>query len=480
MTTLGAGFVRVSTGSQDESSQIKIIETYAAEHGITLIPHKFILHGYSASHGTQEPALREAIADIQRGDYGTLIVTESSRLDRREDLDAQAEILLAIRSAGGDITSISEPQFGKTDFAGRIVTLVAQHANAEKSKTVKNQTYRGIMMIRDNKALYGRLPIFWGACGDRYFKQAYCANPEAVKDIYERVANGEALSAIGRSYDIYKETIRNLVRFEANHTGVVECSHTHKGKTETWAHEVEPVVDSALWWRANKVFATNKTNARAHKGGRPVVWESLWISGVLDCPECGGHLYLNAGVTPKGHPRTPKLRCGGRDKTRIACRRFKSCDAQPVVDILESMFGDDDTLILSFQRVAGNAHELDALKAELPKLQAQLSVITDRTTRRETLNQIEALEDKIESFVIVPDSFDYAPTGETVGGIWRAGDSTTKRGMVRAVKATWGMILANHDGKSAIDIGTEDLEGKGHANGIVDLGNGLCFRRRAA
>jgi len=81
--------------------------------------------------------LREAVADITRGDYTTLIVTESSRLDRREDLDAQAEILLAIRSAGGDIISIAEPQFGKTDFAGRIVTLVAQHANAEKSKTVK-------------------------------------------------------------------------------------------------------------------------------------------------------------------------------------------------------------------------------------------------------------------------------------------------------------------------------------------------------
>jgi hypothetical protein len=38
---------------------------------------------------------------MQRGDYRTLMVTDSSRLDRREDLDAQAEILLAIRSAAG-------------------------------------------------------------------------------------------------------------------------------------------------------------------------------------------------------------------------------------------------------------------------------------------------------------------------------------------------------------------------------------------
>jgi DNA invertase Pin-like site-specific DNA recombinase len=51
---LGALFVRVSTGSQDESSQIKIGTTYAAEHGIVIVK-TVKLHGYSASHGTQEP-----------------------------------------------------------------------------------------------------------------------------------------------------------------------------------------------------------------------------------------------------------------------------------------------------------------------------------------------------------------------------------------------------------------------------------------
>jgi len=123
-----AGFVRVSTGSQDETSQVKIIAEESEQRGITIVKW-FNLHGYSASKGEQEPALREAVADIERGDYSLLVVTESRSLDRREDLDAQAEILLAIRRAGGDVISIAEPQFGKTDFAGRVVTLVAQHAD---------------------------------------------------------------------------------------------------------------------------------------------------------------------------------------------------------------------------------------------------------------------------------------------------------------------------------------------------------------
>ncbi len=239
---------------------------------------------------------------MERGDWSALVVTDSSRIDRREDLDAQAGVLLAIRSAGGDVISLTEPNYGKADFAADR-HLVAQHANAEKSRTVKNSTYRGVSMIRDNNAHHGPLPAFWVVRGERYAKQAYCGNPEAVRDIYERVANSESLSSVARGYDLYPASVKNLVRFAANHTGVEECRYTHEGVTETWVHEVAPVVGSALWWRANKVLAANVTDARANKGGRPVAWPANWISGILDCPECGGKLYLNAYAgTTGGQP----------------------------------------------------------------------------------------------------------------------------------------------------------------------------------
>jgi DNA invertase Pin-like site-specific DNA recombinase len=489
--SLAAAFVRVSTGSQDETSQVKVIDDYAAQSGVTIVK-TFRLHGYSASHGTQEPALREAIADIQRGDYPALIVTESSRLDRREDLDAQAEILLAIRAAGGDVISVAEPQFGKTDFAGRIVTLVAQHANAEKSKTIKDQTYRGISMIRDNNAHHGMLPVFWEARGERWAKQAYCAAPAAVADIYERVANGESLRSIGRMHPnsgktLYPNSITKLVRFAANHTGVIENRYTHHGETETWMHEVTPVVESTLWWRANRVLDANMTQFRANKGGRPVASPSNWISGILDCPECRGKLYMAAGLTPAVNhrngqpraqkPRTAKLRCGGTARDRVSCKRFKGVAAQPVIDLITAMFAGDTTGILAFQRVAGNAHELDALNAGLRKIQARLSTTEDDDELDALVAERKAVKARIEEFVIVPDSFDYAPIGQTVAQMWNDGDDTVKRGMVRAVKESWGLILANHEGQWGIAIGTAGSTGPGGANEVVDLGNGLCFRR---
>jgi DNA invertase Pin-like site-specific DNA recombinase len=486
--TLGAGFVRVSTGSQDESSQVKVIEAAAVERGITIV-RWFRLHGYSASRGTQEPALREAVADIERGDYSVLVVTESSRLDRREDLDVQAAILLAIRSAGGDVLSLSEPEFGKTDFTGRIATLVIQQKNIEKSREVKKTSYRGVTMIRDNKGLHGGLPTFWASKGARYSRQAYCANPVAVTDIYERIAKGESVASVARIHGVYPHTIRNIIRFEASHTGIVECSYTYQGQTETWAHEVMPVVESSLWWRANKALGKNKTGDRGNKGGRPIASPENWLSGVLDCPECGGKVFLSYGLTPAKDsrtgrprvqkPRARKLRCCGTAKRRITCGALKGIPAQPVIDLISGMFASDTTDILAFQRVAGNAHELENLRAELRKIQGRLSGTEDDAELYELLDRRTAVKEQIEGFTIVPDSFDYAPTGQTVAQMWNDGDDAVKRGMVRAVKNSWGMTLVRHEGQWTIATGTAVSTDSGDANGIIDLGNGLCFRRTA-
>ena len=148
--------------------------------------------------------LDAVIAKLRTGDR--VIVTDSSRLDRRENLTSQVETMLAIRKTGAAIVSLAhgEETFANGDDLGSwVTTLVKQNANAEKSRTVKAQTYRGISMIRDNNAHHGPLPEFWATSGVRYAKQAYCDNPDAVTDIYERVANGESLASIGRVYGLY-------------------------------------------------------------------------------------------------------------------------------------------------------------------------------------------------------------------------------------------------------------------------------------
>lgn len=64
--------------------------------------------------------------------------------------------------------------------------------------------------------------------------------------------------------------------------------------------------------------------------------------------------------------------------------------------------------------------------------------------------------------------------------MWNDGGDIVMRGMASAVKKSWGMILANYEGQWRIAIGTAGPKGLEDANGIVDLGDGLCFRREAA
>lgn len=466
------GFVRVSTGSQDAQSQRRDILT-ASPCAVIITPDT---KAASASKGQQLDALDAVIARLCDGDR--IIVTDSSRLDRRDNLTSQVETMLTIRKTGAVIVSLAvgEETFANGDDLGSwVTTLVKQNANAEKSRTVKIQTLRGLKTSRDNHAHVGPLPTFWAAQGVRYAKQAYCVNPAAVTDIYERIADGESIASVALRHDLYPQTLKTLVRFAANHTGVIDYSYTFDGlDTIAWSHKVEPVIDSALWWRANKTMT-----ARAAKQGRPIAWANTWISGVLDCPECGGHLYLNAGNTPQGHPRTPMLRCGGFGKKRLSCGKFKGCDVRPVIASIEAMFSKDDTEILAFQRVAGNAHELDELRASLARIQARLSATEDDDELDALVAARKAAKAAVEAFTVISDSFDYAPTGQTVSGMWSEGDDTTRRSMLRAVKTVMGLDL-NPDVSDVDRIYVGILPAEVDTDGIVDLGGGICFRREAA
>ena len=187
---------------------------------------------------------------------------------------------------------------------------------------------------------------------------------------------------------------------------------------------------------------------------------------------------MHSGLTAAGNPRTAKRLCMGTARDRAACGRFTPVVAQPVIDLVESMFSGDPTPVLAFQRVAGNAHELDALNAGLRKIQARLSATEDDDELDALVAERRTVKARIEGFAIVPDSFDYAPTGQTVAGMW-SGDDAVKRNMVKAVKDSWGLALAEHEGQWGIKVGT-DFTDMAVANEIVDLGNGLCFRREAA
>jgi DNA invertase Pin-like site-specific DNA recombinase len=472
------GFIRVSAGSQDAQTQQRDILA-AFPSAIIVRPNG---RAASASKGEQLDALDGVIAKLRQGDR--VIVTDSSRLDRRDNLTSQVETMLAIRATGASIVSLApgEETFANGDDLGSwVTTLVKQNANAEKSRTVKTQTWRGVQAIITNRGHYGALPMLWATRGERYGKQAYCADPATVRRIYQAVAAGESLQEIGRSHGVWPQQIKNLVRWEANHTGVIRCGYTYAGQRAEWAHSVTAVVDSALWWRANKVLNANATAARVNRGGRPVGQAANWLSGIFDCPDCGGRLFVNTGRTPAGNPRTPKLYCGGHIKTRKTCGSFKGMDLAPVIAALDEMFAADQTELLAYQRVTGNAHELDEMNADLARLQAQLSATEDDDELDALVARRKALRGAVSAFQLVPDTFAYAPVADgpaTVAALWASSDDA-KRTVVKAVKLALGLEVIEIGQDAPLrSFPTADSFAP-NADGIVDLGGGICFRMAA-
>ena len=115
--------------------------------------------------------------------------------------------MMAIRKSGATIVSLApgEETFANGDDLGSwVTTLVKQNAkNAEKSRTVKVQTWRGVQSVMNNGAHYGPLPMLWATRGVRYSKQAFCTDAGIVTEIYQAVADGESLQSVGRRYDAW-------------------------------------------------------------------------------------------------------------------------------------------------------------------------------------------------------------------------------------------------------------------------------------
>jgi hypothetical protein len=110
----------------------------------------------------------------------------------------------------------------------------------------------------------------------------------------------------------------------------------------------------------------------------------------------------------------------------------------------------------------------------LTALQASLSRLEDDDELEQALADRKALRAHIAAFQIVPDTYDYAETGETISGMWERADLDQRRAMISAVKDSGSIVLRlKDDGNWGIRV---RLVTRRPGEPIIDLGHGLCFR----
>lgn len=423
-----ARFLRVSGGSQDEENQVADVDGLIAERGYEVV-RTFTLHAKSASKGEQAGALAAMIDDIANGRYSVVVAWHSDRIDRRGPKFAWAT-LAAVELAGGRIETVKDPDFGKDDFAAEVATGLRMSIAKEESKHKAERIAAARVRIAANGAHDGRYSWGFTSQGEKYNRRLVPTSEarEYVPQVFARIIAGESLATVakwlnecgvqatgiknkanpkGKSGKWWGETVSLMIR-----------NPVYRGKRMSARaeviHEVEALVDAAVWQRAN-----DRLKAAPRRGPR---WPDGWLSGIARCERCDGPLYrIDTG--PK-HRRTTYLRCTGTGPQR------KGCGA-PLIrwDVAEPLSNDvlGALKIPEYERAlisTGNSAELDARLAEIEFERKRLSARglswdaedAERARLRSEYDVVIATER-------TQDKWGLTATGKTYGDTWQAMDA---------------------------------------------------------
>ena len=167
--------VRVSSGGQDEASQIPDVERYADGKGYR-VKQRYTLHDKSAYKGEQQETLDAIVADMRAGVIKVLVCWHSDRLDRRGVLEALT-FLHQVKDAGGRIESVQEGPLDERN----LITIINAHMNHQKSEHLSRQVQLAHNRIRENKAFRGREPFGYEITGPEV-RQALGGHREPAPD----------------------------------------------------------------------------------------------------------------------------------------------------------------------------------------------------------------------------------------------------------------------------------------------------------
>jgi DNA invertase Pin-like site-specific DNA recombinase len=177
------GYARVSTGDQSLEAQHAALKAAGAER---------VYAEKVSGAKTDRKALAKAIAALNEGDV--LLVTRLDRLARStRDL---LNVLAAIADKSAGFRSLADPMIDTTSPHGRLILAVLGALAEFERDLIKARTGEGRRRAQDRGVRFGRKPKL---------------TPHQIAEALSRRQAGEALTEIGRSYNVSHSTISRLV-----------------------------------------------------------------------------------------------------------------------------------------------------------------------------------------------------------------------------------------------------------------------------
>ena len=417
-TKYAFGYVRVSTGKQDElspDSQAKLLKDYAKSHGYVVSKIFFEL-GISGRKADKRPEFQKMIGLAKSSDHpaDAILVWKFSRFARNQEESIVYKSLLK-KKHNVDVISISEPLVDGP--FGSLIERIIEWMDEYYSVRLSGEVTRGMREKAERGGYQARPPLGYKIVSHKEPPVIVPEEAEIVKLIFEKyVHDGMGLFEIARLLNRHNFKTSHGKEFERRSIEYILQNPTYCGmvrwnRTINESKEIRPesewiiaegeqpaIISKELFDKAQERY---KREYRP-RGARPVSTYKHWLSGIVKCPACGRT--MTACKIENNKQTYCYFRCYGYSKGKCAAKNsISSLKLEPAV--LESIKSVLDTGKITYRKIEVKTEDTADLKTILEDQIKKIDVKLQRI-KEAYMNGIDTMEEYKENKRIVQEEKD--------------------------------------------------------------------------
>lgn len=408
-TKYAFGYVRVSTGKQDElspDSQAKLLKDYAKSHGY-VVSKIFYEVGISGRKADKRPEFQKMIGLAKASDHpaDVILVWKYSRFARNQEESIVYKSLLK-KKHNVDVISVSEPLVDGP--FGSLIERIIEWMDEYYSVRLSGEVTRGMKEKAERGGYQARPPLGYKIVTHKEPPVIVPEEAEIVKLIFEKYANENlGIFEIARLLNMHNFKTSHGKEFERRSIEYILQNPTYCGmirwnRTINESNEIRPesewivtdgehtaIISKELFDKAQERY---KREYRP-RGSRPVSTYKHWLSGVVKCPACGRTMTAN---TIRNNTRVySHFRCYGYTKGKcMANNSISSIKLEPAV--LESIKTVLDSSKITYRKIETKTDDTVDLKTILEDQIKKIDVKLQRI-KEAYMNGIDTIEEYKEN-----------------------------------------------------------------------------------
>ena len=408
-TKYAFGYVRVSTGKQDElspDSQAKLLKDYAKSHGY-VVSKIFYEVGISGRKADKRPEFQKMIGLAKASDHpaDAILVRKYSRFARNQEESIVYKSLLK-KKHNVDVISVSEPLVDGP--FGSLIERIIEWMDEYYSVRLSGEVTRGMREKAERGGYQARPPLGYKIVTHKEPPVIVPEEAKIVKLIFEKYANENlGIFEIARLLNMHNFKTSHGKEFERRSIEYILQNPTYCGmirwnRTINESNEIRPesewivtdgehpaIISKELFDKAQERY---KREYRP-RGSRPVSTYKHWLSGVVKCPACGRTMTAN---TIRNNTRVySHFRCYGYTKGKcMANNSISSIKLEPAV--LESIKTVLDNGKITYRKIEAKTDDTVDLKTILEDQIKKIDVKLQRI-KEAYMNGIDTIEEYKEN-----------------------------------------------------------------------------------